>query len=100
MITGLWADKHRYLVRDTKTGKSECIGIWGTKDEMEDPVNCQELAHMARESVEKGWRKEEPTPHTPRQRKDLGQILLEASASKKYKAENQHSRYWKGIKDA
>ena len=100
MITGVWAGPYNYRVTDTETGKSEDETIMGTEDEMSDPVNMQELAHYARERVVVGWRKEKPVPHTPEQRRDLGQILKDISASRKYKAENEHSRYWKGIKNA
>ena len=100
MIINVWVGKYKYRVTDTETGKSEDVTIMGTEDEMSDPVFMQELTHMAEASVERGWRKEKPVPHTPEQRRDLGQILKDISASRKYKAENEHSRYWKGIKNA
>ena len=96
VLTGLWVSKYRYKVMDVESGQSEITIIMGSDDEMDDPVLMQELQHKQRERVEEGWEKEKPTPHTPDQRRDLGQILKQIGESRDYYRENLHSRYWLG----
>ncbi|MAH49874.1 hypothetical protein CMI37_28905 [Candidatus Pacearchaeota archaeon] len=94
VLTGLWVSKYGYQVTDSDSGKSETAFIMGTDDEMVDPVYIQELEHLARESVVRGWKREKPVPHTPEQRRDLGGSLQDISSSLAYRKENNHARWW------
>jgi hypothetical protein len=97
VLTGVWTDKYRYKVTDPTSGESEVVTIMGTDGEMADSVFMEELAHYARERVVADWKKEKPKPHTPDQRRELGQTLKEIGKAHRYWAENLHSRYWRGI---
>jgi len=93
-LMGLWLSKNEYRVTDTMTGRSDSRLLYGTKDEMADPVYMEEMAHWMRDLVAADWKKEKPQPHTPGQRKEMGSILKEIGASRDYKRDNNHSRWW------
>ena len=84
----------------TETGQSETV-MFPTKDDLGrpvyDPNELLELEHKTRESVARGFKEEKPRKHTTQERKDLGKIFLDIKASKDYKRENNHSRYWLGV---
>lgn len=97
MLTGLWISDTKYQVTDSQRGKSEVITILATEEELKDFSNCLELEQMAREEVEQGWNKEDKEnkrPYTSAEKKDLGGVLTQIQSSRKYKRENNHSRFW------
>ena len=95
VLTGLWTGRHSYKVLDPASGRSETVVIMGTDEEMDDPVNTDELAHWARERVAAGWASEQPKPElTKHQQHDLGAVLKDITASKRRRREVGHGRYW------
>lgn len=99
MMTGYWdAIGTTYTVLESETGRSTPVKLLAADDEMKDPSFLQEFEHYARESVARDFKVPATPPHTPEQRKELGSILKEITASHFYWAENLHSRWWKAAK--
>lgn len=97
MLTGLWLSPTQYRVTDAERGKSEVITVLATNEELGDFSHCLELEHWAREEIEQGWNqkeKEQKRPYTEDERRSLGGILGQIKASRRYKRENNHARYW------
>ena len=97
VLTGLWTGRHSYKVLDPESGRSETVVIMGTDEEMDDPVNTDELAHWARERVAAGWATHQPKPElTKDQQHELGEALTTITASKRRRREVGHGRWWAG----
>ena len=95
VLTGFWTGRHSYKVLDPVSGKSETVVIMGTDEEMDDPVNTEELAHWARERVAAGWAAHQPKPElTKDQQHELGEALTTITASKRRRREIGHAKYW------
>lgn len=97
MLTGLWISPTQYQVTDVARSKSETITILATEEELADFSHCLELEHLAREAVEQGWNKEVnegKRPYTRDERRELGGVLTQIKASRSYRRQNNHGRWW------
>ncbi len=98
MVTGVWLDEMQYRMTDSETGKTDVATIV-TRDiagrEVYDGHELQELAHFARDQFAKRLKFHvEKPPLTKQQKKDLGGVLLDITASKRRRAVSLHGRYW------
>ena len=90
-------DHTKYWVVDEESGNREPVFLYMTKSEWNDRYNREALEWLAIESVEKNpiWLQtlEKPLP-TPEQKKDIGKVLKEITASHQHYAESLHRRYY------
>jgi hypothetical protein len=87
-------------VTEDGTGRSETVLI-PTRDALGRLVYSREeledLTHWARESVERGWKKQDAKPQiklTKFQQHDLGGVLLDIRESRNRRRETHHGRYF------
>ena len=94
MVLGVWLPGERYRIYEPGNGREMTVHIPGA-DSIYDVDELDEICHWQREEAEKEWQAQEPKkPLSKDQQHDLGGTLLEIRASKEFKKENLHSRYW------
>jgi len=94
MVLGVWLPGERYRIYEPGNGREMTVHIPGA-DTIYDVDELNEICHWQREEAEKEWQnKEAKSPLTKVQQHDLGGTLVEIRASKEFRKESLHGRYW------
>ena len=94
MVLGVWLPGERYRIYQPGTKREMTVHIPGA-DSIYDADELDEICHWQREEAEKEWQDKVDKPQLTRtQQHDLGGTLVEIRASKEFKKENLHGRYW------
>ena len=94
MVLAVWLPGARYRIYEPGNGREIPVHVPGA-DSIYDFDELDEICHWQREEAEKEWRnKEAKVPLTRTQQHDLGGTLVQIRASKEFRKENLHGRYW------
>lgn len=92
-LTGVWANQNKYVFLDIDSGQEHPIFIPGAN--LLDKAEMEEVLCWQQERVAKDIADRAPKPSlSDTQQHDLGQTLLQVRASKVFRIENLHGRYW------
>lgn len=96
-LMGLWRGRNTYLILDVSETPAREYPIIIPGIELLDASELEEILIWQRERTEKEILAKrairQPKPNK-QQQNELGRTLLEVRASKRFKRENNHERYW------
>ena len=96
-LMGLWRGRNTYLILDVSESPPREYPIIIPGIELLDASELEEILIWQRERTEKeilAKRANRRPKLAKQQQNDLGRTLLEVRASKRFKRENNHTRYW------
>ena len=97
-VTGLWISGNEYLIRHKRTGRTDKYTI--PEPQLYDRFEMDEIIDAIEQMAEKELAIAAPErkPHTKGFRLDLGRQLMSIKASQQFMRDNNHGRYWPGVK--